>query len=113
MPSEYDTIWVIVDRLTKSANFLSMKKMDSMEKLMRLYLKEIMCRHGVLVLIISDRDSHFTSTFWRSLQEALGTNLDMRKDKKDKKKQKQSKTDKKWKRQDKSEDGKSNLKAGS
>ncbi|GKE67286.1 putative reverse transcriptase domain-containing protein [Tanacetum coccineum] len=48
-----------------------------MEKLTRLYLKEIVCRHGVPVSIISDRDSHFTSNFWRSLQEALGTNLDM------------------------------------
>ncbi|GKB94261.1 putative reverse transcriptase domain-containing protein [Tanacetum coccineum] len=48
-----------------------------MEKLMRLYLKEIVCRHGVFVSIILDRDSHFTSRFWRSLQEALGTNLDM------------------------------------
>ncbi|GJX78465.1 putative reverse transcriptase domain-containing protein [Tanacetum coccineum] len=54
-----------------------MKKMDSMEKLTRLYLKEIVCRHGVPISIISNRDSHFTSRFWRSLQEALGTNLDM------------------------------------
>ncbi|GKC61002.1 putative reverse transcriptase domain-containing protein [Tanacetum coccineum] len=77
MPSGYDMIWVIVDRLTKSAHFLPMKKMDSMEKLTRLYLKEIVCRHGVPVLIISSRDSHFTSNFWRSLQEALGTNLDI------------------------------------
>ncbi|GJV95547.1 putative reverse transcriptase domain-containing protein [Tanacetum coccineum] len=76
-PSGYDTIWVIVDRLTKSAHFLPMKKMDSMEKLTRLYSKEIVCRHGVPILIISDRDSHFMSNFWRSLQEALGTNLDM------------------------------------
>ncbi|GKA46934.1 hypothetical protein Tco_0739817, partial [Tanacetum coccineum] len=76
-PSGYDTIWVIVDRLTKSAHFLPMRKTDSMEKLTRLYLKEIVCRHGVPVLIISDQDSHFTSRFWRSLQEALGTNLDM------------------------------------
>ncbi|GKB16391.1 putative reverse transcriptase domain-containing protein [Tanacetum coccineum] len=76
-PSGYDTIWVIVDRLTKSAHFLPMKKTDSMEKLTRLYLKEIVCRHGVPVSIISDRDSHFTSNFWRSLQKALGTNLDM------------------------------------
>ncbi|GKE33215.1 putative reverse transcriptase domain-containing protein [Tanacetum coccineum] len=50
---------------------------SGMEKLTRLYLKEIVCRHGVPVSIISDRDSHFTSRFWRSLQEALGTNLDM------------------------------------
>ncbi|GJR69273.1 putative reverse transcriptase domain-containing protein [Tanacetum coccineum] len=77
MPSGYDTIWVIVDRLTKLAHFLPMKKTDSLEKLTRLYLKEIMCRHGVPVLIFSDRDSHFTSRFWRSLQEALGANLDM------------------------------------
>ncbi|GJT50421.1 reverse transcriptase domain-containing protein [Tanacetum coccineum] len=54
-----------------------MKKTDSMEKLTRIYLKEIVCRHGVPVSIILDRDSHFTSRFWRSLQEALGTNLDM------------------------------------
>nr|GEX39127.1 hypothetical protein [Tanacetum cinerariifolium] len=73
MPSGHDTIWVIVDRLTKSAHFLPMKKMDSMEKLARLYLKEIVCRHGVPVSIILDRDIHFTSRFWRSLQEALGT----------------------------------------
>ncbi|GJZ82257.1 putative reverse transcriptase domain-containing protein [Tanacetum coccineum] len=52
-------------------------KTDSMEKLTRLYLKEIVCRHGVPVSIISDRDSHFTLNFWRSLQEALGTNLNM------------------------------------
>ncbi|GJR22958.1 putative reverse transcriptase domain-containing protein, partial [Tanacetum coccineum] len=53
-PSGYDTIWVIVDRLTKSAHFLPMKKTDSIEKLKRLYLKEIVCRHGVPVSIISD-----------------------------------------------------------
>ncbi|GKG14592.1 reverse transcriptase domain-containing protein, partial [Tanacetum coccineum] len=76
-PSGYDTIWVIVDRLTKSAHFLPIKKTDTMKKLMQLYLKEIVCRHGVPILIISDRDNHFTSRFWRSLQKALGTNLDM------------------------------------
>ncbi|GKA73924.1 putative reverse transcriptase domain-containing protein [Tanacetum coccineum] len=52
-------------------------KTDSMEKLTRLYLKEIVCRHGVPILIISDQDTHFTWRFWKSLQEALGTNLDM------------------------------------
>nr|GEV85159.1 reverse transcriptase domain-containing protein [Tanacetum cinerariifolium] len=76
-PSGYDTIWVIVDRLTKSTYFLPMKKKDSMEKLTQLYLKEVVCRHGVLVSIISDRDSHFTSRFWKLLQKALGKNLDM------------------------------------
>nr|GFA98777.1 putative reverse transcriptase domain-containing protein [Tanacetum cinerariifolium] len=55
-PSGYDSIWVIVDRLTKSAHFLPMKKTDSIEKLAQLYLREIICRHGVPVSIISDRD---------------------------------------------------------
>nr|GFA50039.1 hypothetical protein [Tanacetum cinerariifolium] len=56
-PSGYDSIWVIVDHLTKSVYFLPMKKTDSIEKLAQLYLKEIVCRHGVPVSIISDRDS--------------------------------------------------------
>ncbi|GKE91287.1 putative reverse transcriptase domain-containing protein, partial [Tanacetum coccineum] len=51
-----DTIWVIVDRLTKSAHFLPIKEADSMEKLTRQYLKEVVSRHGVPVSIISDRD---------------------------------------------------------
>ncbi|GJZ13780.1 putative reverse transcriptase domain-containing protein [Tanacetum coccineum] len=76
-PSGYDSIWVIVDRLTKSAHFLPMKKTDSIEKHAQLYLKEIVCKHGVPTLIISDRDSLFTSRFWKSLQEAMGTQLDM------------------------------------
>ncbi|GJR30420.1 putative reverse transcriptase domain-containing protein [Tanacetum coccineum] len=54
-----------------------MKKTDSMEKLTRQYLKEVVSRHGVPVSIISDRDSRFTSHFWQSLQKALGTQLDM------------------------------------
>ncbi|GKD75829.1 reverse transcriptase domain-containing protein [Tanacetum coccineum] len=72
-----DTIWVIVDRLTKSAHFLPMKETDSMEKLTRQYFKEVVARHGVPVSIILDRDSKFTSYFWKSLNEALGTQLDM------------------------------------
>ncbi|GJT87764.1 putative reverse transcriptase domain-containing protein [Tanacetum coccineum] len=75
--SGYDSIWVIVDRLTKSAHFLPMKKTDSMEKLTWQYLKEVVCRHRVSLSIISDRDSRFASGFWRSLQNALGTNLNM------------------------------------
>ncbi|GJX42056.1 putative reverse transcriptase domain-containing protein [Tanacetum coccineum] len=75
--SEHDTIWVIVDRLTKSAYFIPTRDTDSMETLTRLYIKEIVSRHGVLISIISDRDSHFTSRFWQSMQSALGTQLDM------------------------------------
>ncbi|GJV09676.1 reverse transcriptase domain-containing protein [Tanacetum coccineum] len=73
----HDTIWVIIDRLTKSAHFIPTRETDSMETLTRLYIKEIVSRHGVPISIISDRDSHFTSRFWQSLQSALGTQLDM------------------------------------
>ncbi|GJT35593.1 putative reverse transcriptase domain-containing protein [Tanacetum coccineum] len=70
-------IWVIIDRLTKSAHFLPMREDDSMEKLTRLYLKEVVSRHGVSLLIISDQDGRFASHFWRSLHKALGIRLDM------------------------------------
>ncbi|GJR26667.1 reverse transcriptase domain-containing protein [Tanacetum coccineum] len=73
----YDTIWVIVDRLTKSAIFTPMRETDLLDKLARLYLKEVVTRHGIPVSIICDRDPRFASNFWRSLQSALGTNLDM------------------------------------
>ncbi|GKC33456.1 putative reverse transcriptase domain-containing protein, partial [Tanacetum coccineum] len=73
----YDIIWVIVDRLTKSAIFVPMRETDPMEKLARMYLKEVVMRHGIPVTIICDRDPRFASNFWRSLQKALGTNLDM------------------------------------
>ncbi|GJZ42487.1 putative reverse transcriptase domain-containing protein [Tanacetum coccineum] len=73
----YDTIWVIVDRLTKSAIFTPIRETDPLDKLARLYLKEVVTRHGIPVLIICDRDPRFASNFWRSLQNALGTNLDM------------------------------------
>ncbi|GJX31916.1 retrotransposon protein, putative, ty3-gypsy subclass [Tanacetum coccineum] len=75
--SGHDTIWVIVDRLTKSAHFLPMREDYKMERLPRLYLNEIVARHGVPISIISDHDSRFTSRFWQSMQEALGTRLDM------------------------------------
>ncbi|GJR84736.1 putative reverse transcriptase domain-containing protein [Tanacetum coccineum] len=58
--SGYDTIWVIVDRLTKSVHFLPMRKDYKMDRLATLYLNEIFARHGVPILIISDRDSQFT-----------------------------------------------------
>ncbi|GJZ27586.1 putative reverse transcriptase domain-containing protein [Tanacetum coccineum] len=77
----YDTIWVIVDRLTKSAIFVPMREIDHLEKLARMYLKEVVKRHGIPVLIICDRDPRFASNFWQSLQKALGTNLDMIEDK--------------------------------
>nr|GEX61356.1 putative reverse transcriptase domain-containing protein [Tanacetum cinerariifolium] len=75
--SGHDSIWVIVDRLTKSAHFLAIRDDYKTEKLARLYIIEIIARHGVPVSIISDCDSYFTSRFWKSLQKALGTQLDL------------------------------------
>jgi len=63
-----DAIWVVVDRLTKSALFLPMKMTDSVDKLAKLYVNEVIRLHGVLVSIISDRDPRFTSRLWPSLQ---------------------------------------------
>nr|GEU93536.1 reverse transcriptase domain-containing protein [Tanacetum cinerariifolium] len=71
--NEHGTIWVIVDCLTKSAHFIPTQATDSMETLTRLYIKEIVSRYGVLISIILDRDSHFTSRFWQSLQNALAS----------------------------------------
>ncbi|GJZ12520.1 putative reverse transcriptase domain-containing protein [Tanacetum coccineum] len=75
--SGHDTIWVIVDRLTKSAHFLATREDYSTERLAKLYIDEIVARHGVPVSIILDRDGRFTSRFWQTLQKALGTRLDM------------------------------------
>nr|GEX06793.1 putative reverse transcriptase domain-containing protein [Tanacetum cinerariifolium] len=75
--SGHDAIWVIVDRLTKTTHFLAIREDYSMEKLARLYIDEIVARHGVPVLIIYDRDGRFTSRFWKTMQKALGTRLDM------------------------------------
>ena len=66
---------MIVNQLTKSANFLPVNVKDSLEKLAHVYLDEIVRLHGVPVSIVSDRDPRFTSRFWPSLQKALGTCL--------------------------------------
>nr|GEY43452.1 putative reverse transcriptase domain-containing protein [Tanacetum cinerariifolium] len=67
--SGHDTIWVIIDRLTKSAHFLPMHEDYKMDRLARLYPNEIVTRYGVLISIISNRDSRFTSKFWQSMQK--------------------------------------------
>jgi len=72
-----NVIWVIVDRLTKSALFLPMRKLDSIDKLTQLYVNEVIRLHGVLVSIVSDRDPRFTSRLWPSIQQALGTRLNL------------------------------------
>nr|GEZ18300.1 putative reverse transcriptase domain-containing protein [Tanacetum cinerariifolium] len=73
----FDTIWVIMDRLTKYAHFLPIRKNDPLDKLARLYLNKIVARHGIPVSIICDRDGRFTSNFWKSFQKALGTDICM------------------------------------
>ena len=70
-----DAIWVIVDRLTKSAHFLPIRRTHSLEKLAELYVNEIVRLHGVPVSIVSDHDPRFTSSFWKSLHRAIGTKL--------------------------------------
>ena len=70
-----DSIWVIVDRLTKSAHFLPVRSTYNVEKLTEIYIAEIVRLHGIPSSIVSDRDPKFTSHFWRELQEAMGTKL--------------------------------------
>ena len=71
----HDSIWVIVDRLTKSAHFLPVGTNYNVEALAELYKKEIMRLHGIPTSIVSDQDLKFTSRLWKQLQESLGTNL--------------------------------------
>jgi transposase InsO family protein len=71
----YDSIWVIVDRLTKVANFIPAKTTYCGAKLAELYMSIIMCLHGVPKKIMSDRGSQFTSKFWEKLHESMDTRL--------------------------------------
>ena len=70
---KHDTMWVIVDRLTKSAHFLAVQMTFTLEELYRLYIREIFWLHGVPVSILSDWDPRFTAYFWKSFQRAMGT----------------------------------------
>jgi hypothetical protein len=71
----YDSIWVIVDRLTKVTHFIPVKMTYSGAKLVELYMSRIMCLHGVPKKIVSDRGSQFTPKFWKKLHESMGTKL--------------------------------------
>jgi hypothetical protein len=66
-PSRHDSIWVIIDRSIKTAHFLPIREDYKMEKLMKIYMNEIVARHGVPVSVISDKDSRFTSHSWKGL----------------------------------------------
>ncbi|KAG8492988.1 hypothetical protein CXB51_010206 [Gossypium anomalum] len=73
--SKKDVIWVVVDRLTKSAYFIPIRTDYLLYKLAVLYVSQIVRLHGVPISIVSDRDPRFTSQFWKKLQEELGTKL--------------------------------------
>ena len=74
---KFVSIWVIVDRLTKSAHFIPVKVTYNTEKLAKIYISEIIRLHGVPLSIISDRGTQFTSKFWRTLHAELGTRMDL------------------------------------
>jgi hypothetical protein len=74
--SGYDSIWVIVDRLTKVAHFILVKTTYTSAKLADIYMKRIVSLHGVPKSIVSDRGTQFTSHFWKQLHESLGTRLE-------------------------------------
>ena len=76
-PQKHDTVWVIVDRLTKSTHFLAMRMTFTLEEFCRLYIREIVLLHGVLVPIVSDKDPRFMAHFWKSFQMAMGTQSTM------------------------------------
>ncbi|XP_059288659.1 uncharacterized protein LOC132042042 [Lycium ferocissimum] len=71
--SRFDSIWVIVDRLTKSAYFFPVKTIYTAVSYAKLYLKEIVRLHGIPTSIISDRVTQFTAHFWKSFHEGMGT----------------------------------------
>ncbi|KAG4214730.1 hypothetical protein ERO13_A01G137552v2 [Gossypium hirsutum] len=73
--SKEDAIWVTVDRLTKSAHFVLIHTNYSLDKLVELYVSQIVRLHGVPIFIVSDRDPRFKLRFWKKLQDALGTKL--------------------------------------
>ena len=73
----HDAIWVIVDRLTKSAHFLPVSIKYFVDTPSKLYIREVVKLHGIPISIVSDRDACFTSKFWSSFQKSMGTRLDM------------------------------------
>jgi hypothetical protein len=72
---KFDTIWVIVDRLTKSTHFIPVNTKYRVEKYAEIYIARVLCLHGVLKTIISDRGSQFVACFWEQLHASLGTHL--------------------------------------
>ncbi|KAL4326156.1 hypothetical protein GQ457_11G030770 [Hibiscus cannabinus] len=76
-PRKNDAVWVIVDRLTKSAHFIPIRVNMSSDILAEMYIREVIRLHGVHISIVSHRDPKFTSRFWKSLQKALNTRVNL------------------------------------
>ena len=72
-PRRHDVVWVIVDLLTKSAHFLAVRMTFTLEEFCRLYIREIVRLHGMLVSFVSNMDPKFTTHFWKSFQKVMGT----------------------------------------
>jgi hypothetical protein len=72
---KFDSIWVIVDRLTKSAHFIPINTMYQVEKYAEIYIARLLCLHGVPKMIISDRGSQFVTRFWEQLHASLRTHM--------------------------------------
>jgi hypothetical protein len=72
---KFDSIWVIVDRLSKSAHFIPVHTNYSVQKYAEIYIAHMICLHGVPNTIISDRGSQFVARFWEQLHASLGTHL--------------------------------------
>jgi hypothetical protein len=75
MVRNFDLIWVIVDRLSKSAHFIPVNTNYKVQKYAEIYIARVLCLHGVLKMIISDRGSQFVAHFWEQLHASLGTRL--------------------------------------
>jgi hypothetical protein len=72
---KFDSIWVIVDLLSKSTHFIPVNTKYRVEKYAEMYIARVICLHGVLKMIISDRGSQFVTHFWEQLHASLGTHL--------------------------------------
>jgi hypothetical protein len=72
---KFNSIWVIIDRLTKSAHFIPVHTKYRVEKYAKIYITRVLCLHGVPKTIISDRGSQFVALFWEQLHTSLGTHL--------------------------------------
>ena len=72
---KHDSVWVIVDRLTNSAHFLPVHLDYSMDRLVKLYVNELVRLHGIPLSVVSDYDPWFPLRFWKDLQLALDTQL--------------------------------------